>query len=466
MEKYDIIVIGASTTGAWFARQMAKRGHSVLVIEKNEKENVSREYDIFHMPKKEMERSGLEIPSADEKDFGFTFDGGPMLSPYGNYPKKNVPAGIIGLHKHDYIMRMNKYAEDEGAKIIFGASFVDFVKDEWGKVCGAKYKTAEGEFEAEAKLVADCSGIPAVARTKMPDDSTVENYKLTPEDIFYVVIYYVTYDSPDVDPMALHASFLNYKAVWSAPSGEPHGAILGIGGNYSYAYAEEIFKQWQKNVPWPRYTVEKAERGMTPYRRSVYSFVDNGFIAMGDAGCMTKPTCGEGCTSSLVQGQIAVDVIDELLKAGKPLTRDNMWPINKKYMDAQGIAFDSMRPLLKGVVSMSFDEAEYLFKKDIIFSTKILGGGGEDLNLTPVDIAQLVSGIGGAVIKGKLKPATVKKIVTGLLQSMEVTNLYKQYPETAEGYWKWKEKADALWEKIGPMSDICDQEVVKRLGIR
>ena len=187
---------------------------------------------------------------------------------------------------------------------------------------------------------------------------------------------------------------------------------------------------------------------------------------MGDAGCMTKPTCGEGCTSSLVQGQIAVDVIDELLKAGKPLSRDNMWPINKKYMEAQGIAFDSMRPLLKGVVSMSYDEAEYLFKKDVIFSTKILGGGGEDLELTPADIAQLVAGIGGAVIKGKLKPATVKKIVTGLMQSMEVTNLYKAYPETADGYWQWKAKADALWEKIGPMSDICDQEVVKRLGIK
>ena len=103
---------------------------------------------------------------------------------------------------------------------------------------------------------------------------------------------------------------------------------------------------------------------------------------------------------------------------------------------------------------------------NLVFSTKILGGGGEDLELTPADIAQLVAGIGGAVIKGKLKPATVKKIVTGLLQSMEVTNLYKEYPETAEGYWKWKEKADALWEKIGPMSDICDQEVVKRLGIK
>lgn len=466
MEKYDIIIVGASTTGAWFARQMAQRGHSVLVIEKQEKENVSREYDIFHMHKKEMERSGLEIPEEGDIDFGFTFDGSPMLSPYGNYPKKNVPATIVGLHKHDYIMRMTDYAQQAGARFIYGASFVDFVRDEWGKVCGARYKTAEGEFEAEAKLVADCSGIPAVARTKMPDDSTVENYKLTPEDIFYVVIYYVVYESEDVDPMALHSSFLNYKAVWSAPSGNPRGAILGIGGNYSYAYAEEIFKQWQKNVPWPRYTVEKVEKGMTPYRRSVYSFVDNGFIAMGDAGCMTKPTCGEGCTSSLVQGEIAVEVIDGLLKEGKPLSRDNMWSINKRYMEAQGIAFDSMRPLLKGVVQTSFDEAEYMFKKDLIFSTKILGGGGEDLQLGVADIAKIFSGIATAVATGKIKASTVKKIITGLLQSTEVTNLYKQYPETSEGYWKWKEKADALWEKIGPMSDICDQEVLKRLGIK
>ncbi len=466
MERYDIVVVGASTTGAWFARQMAKRGHSVLVIEKQEQDNVSREYDIFHMSKKEMEQFGLEIPKEGDKDFGFTFEGSPMLSPFGNYPKKNVPATIVGLHKHDYIMRMSEYAKDEGAKIIYGAAFVDFVKDEWGKVCGAKYKTADGEFEAEAKLVADCTGIPAVARTKLPDDSTVENYKLTPEDIFYVVLYYAVYESEDVDPMALHASFLNYKAVWSAPSGNPRGAILGIGGNYSYEYSAEIFKQWQKNVPWPRYTVEKIEKGMTPYRRSVYSFVDNGFIAMGDAGCMTKPTCGEGCTSSLVQGEIAVEVIDKLLKEGKPLSRDNMWCINKKYMDAQGIAFDSMRPLLKGVVSTSYEEAEYLFKKDVIFSAKILGGGGEDLDLGAGDIAKIVTGIGKALVTGKIRASVVKKIVTGLLQSMEVTNLYKEYPETPDGYWKWKEKADALWAKIGPMSDICDQEVLKRLGIK
>ena len=363
-------------------------------------------------------------------------------------------------------MLMADYAKKAGAEIVYGASFKDFIRDEKGKIAGATYTTAEGEKEVYAKLVADCTGIPAVARTKLPNTSTVENYKLTPEDIFYVVLYYAVYEDENIDPMDYHSSFLNYKAVWSAPSGNPHGAILGIGGNYSYEYSEEMFKLWQKNVPWPEYTVEKVEKGMTPYRRSVYSFVDDGFIAMGDAGCMTKPTCGEGCTSSLVQGEIAVEVIDGLLKEGKELSKNNMWCINKRYMDAQGIEFDSMRPLLKGVVAPSFEEAEYMFEKDIIFSQKILGGGGADLELGAADIAKIVTGLAGGVAKGKIKTSSVKKIVTGLLQSMEVTKLYKDYPETPAGYWAWKAKADALWEKIGPMSDICDPEILKKLGIR
>ncbi len=465
MENFDIIVVGGSTTGSWFARRMAERGHKVLVIEKQKADNVSREYDIFHMTKKEMEQFGLEIPAEDAKEFGFYFDGAPMLSPYGNYPKKTVPNTIVGLHKHDYIMMMNDLAEKAGAEIRYGAAFTDFIR-EGNKIIGAKYKTDDGEKEVYANLIADCTGIPAVARTKMPDTSTVENYKLTPKDIFYVVLYYAVYKDENIDPMDYHASLLNYKAVWSAPSGNPHGAILGIGGNYSYEYSEEVFKDFRKNVPWPEYTVEKVEKGMTPYRRGIYSFVDDNFIALGDTACLTKPTCGEGCTSSLVQCTIAVDVIDGLIKEGKELTKENMWCINKEYLKQQGIAFDSLRALLKGVVSTSYDEAEYMFKNDIIFNEKILGSGGEDLQIGPADIAKIVSGIATGVITGKIKVSTVKKIVTGLLQSGEITKLYEQYPETPAGYWDWKKKADALWEKIGPMSDICDPAILKRLGIK
>lgn len=464
MEKYDILVVGGSTTGAWFAKQMAERGHKVLMIEKEEKKNISRAYDIFHMSKKEMEQFGLTIPEPGDKDFGFTFDGSPVMSPFGSYAKSGAPSTIVGCHKHEYILRMHEEAKKAGAKIVCGATFTDLVFDESGKVCGAKYKTAKAEKEVQASLVADCSGIPAVVRRKLPDSSTVENFRLTNRDVFFVVLYYVKYLNEKVRARDLDASFLNYK-VWSAPSGDEHGAILGVGGNYGYDYAEEIFRtQFRKNVKWPDYRVEKVEKGLTPYHRGLYSFVDDGIIALGDTACLTKPTCGEGCTSSLVQCEIAVRVIDALLKEGKALSRENMWPINCEYIRKQGIAFDSMRPLLMGIVTCSPEEAEYLFRKDIIFSQKILGNQGEDLDLSGKDIADIVAGIGAGVALGKIKPTTVASIVKGLLQSGEVTKLYGEYPETADGYFDWKEKADALWEKIGSMADKCDKTLLRKLG--
>ena len=464
MEKYDILVVGGSTTGAWFAKQMAERGHKVLMIEKEEKKNISRAYDIFHMSKKEMEQFGLTIPEPGDKDFGFTFDGSPVMSPFGSYAKSGAPSTIVGCHKHEYILRMHEEAKKAGAKIVCGATFTDLVFDESGKVCGAKYKTAKAEKEVQASLVADCSGIPAVVRRKLPDSSTVENFRLTNRDVFFVVLYYVKYLNEKVRARDLDASFLNYK-VWSAPSGDEHGAILGVGGNYGYDYAEEIFRtQFRKNVKWPDYRVEKVEKGLTPYHRGLYSFVDDGIIALGDTACLTKPTCGEGCTSSLVQCEIAVRVIDALLKQGKALSRENMWPINCEYIRKQGIAFDSMRPLLMGIVTCSPEEAEYLFRKDIIFSQKILGNQGEDLDLSGKDIADIVAGIGAGVALGKIKPTTVASIVKGLLQSGEVTKLYGEYPETADGYFDWKEKADALWEKIGSMADKCDKTLLRKLG--
>lgn len=463
MEKYDVIIAGASTTGSWFARQMAQRGHSVLVLEKELAENVSRDYDIFHMGQSEMQRFDLDIPKAGDKEFGFIFTSGRNFSPYGNYPKY-AEETVIGMHKHEYIMKMNSQAQDAGAKIIYGAAFEDFLKDDSGKICGAKYIKDGTEYTVQGKIVADCTGIPSAARKKLPDNAYVENFMLKPEDIFYVVLYYAKYTDQSVNPLDLHGSFMQYKS-WSAPSGDDHGAILGIGANYSYACAEEIFKDVRRNIPWPKYTVEKVEKGMTPYHRTLYSFVEDGFIAMGDTAFLTKPTCGEGCTSSLYQAEIAVQVISKLLKEDKPLTKENMWQINKLYIQSQGKAFDSLRPILIGIIAYSYKEAEYMFKNDILFSQKILGSL-DGLTLNPADIAKIVSGILKGILTHNIKPSSVKKTLKGLIESDEVNRLYDEYPSTPEGYFAWKAKADALWAKIGKVADTMDKDVLRKVGVK
>ncbi|MBR5246600.1 MAG: NAD(P)/FAD-dependent oxidoreductase [Clostridia bacterium] len=464
MNKYDVFVVGASTTGCWFAKKMADQGFKVLVIEKNQPDNVSREYDVFHMGKADMEKFDLFIPEEGNPLREFCFSHSTMISPYGNYPKACAEAPVIGLHKHDYIMDMANRAQKAGAEIIYGASFTDFINEN-GRIVGAKYKTVDGENEAYARIVADCSGIPAVARTKLPDTSVVGNFKLTNKDILYVVLYYAEYLKKDFNPRELDGFFLSYKS-WSAPSDNANGAILGIGAFYGYDYAEEIFKEdFMKNVKFPEYKVERIEKGMTPYHTSVYSLVDDGFIALGDAACHTKPTCGEGCTSSLVAGEIAVDVISNLLKSDKYLTKERMWSINKRYMAAQGKDFDSMRPLLMGIISMGYDEAEYLFKNDIMFSEKILGGMDTGLVLDGNDIAGIVKGIVSGIAGKNIKPSTIAKLVKGLLHSTQVGTLYDNYPANYEDFPEWKAKADKLWAEIGSVAEnTCDPKILKKLG--
>ena len=463
MKKYDVLVVGASTTGCWFANKMAEQGFSVLVLEKNQPDDVSREYDVFHMGEKDMIKFDLLIPEERDPLREFRFTHSTMVSPYGNHPKACAEEPVIGLHKHDYIMAMADRAKNAGAEIIYGALFTDFIYED-DKIIGATYKTDDGECDAYARIVADCSGIPAVARTKLPDDSVVGNFKLTNKDILYVVLYYAEYLKNDFNPRILDGFFMQYKS-WSAPSDNPNGAILGIGAFYGYDYAEEIFKEdFMKNVNFPEYRVERVEKGMTPYHTSVYSLVDDGFIALGDAACHTKPTCGEGCTSSLVAGEIAVDVISNLLKSDKYLTKERMWSINKRYMVAQGKDFDSMRPILMAVISMNYDEAEYLFANDIIFSEKILGGMDTGLNLSGKDISDIVKGIAKGIAKGKIKPATIGKLLKGLGLGDKVGKLYDAYPEQYEDFAEWKVKADKLWTEIGPVADTCDPEILKKLG--
>lgn len=462
---YDILIVGASTTGCWFAEKMASQGFRVLVVEKDEPVNVSRAYDVFHMSRPEMEQFGLIIPEPENPIRAFSFADSPMRSPYGNYPKASSGGPeTIGLHKHEYIMLMAQRAIKAGAEIIYGTSFTDLIFDKSGKVAGGKYKTADGEKEVRAKLVADCSGIPSAARTKLPDTSVVDNHKLTEKDILYVVLYYVEYLDKTIDPRTLDGFFLQYKS-WSAPSGNPNGAILGIGAFYGYDVAQEVFNsQFLKNVTFPEYKIEKIEKGMTPYHRSVYSFVDDGFIAMGDAAFLTKPTCGEGCTSSLVQGEIAVDVISKLFKEGKELSRDNMWSINKRYMQAQGKDFDSMRPLLMGIISPGCDEAEHLFANDIIFSQKILGNVDTGFELNTKDIAQIIKGVVFGIAKKDLSPATIGKIGKGLINSMKIGAHYDAYPDSPYEFYKWKSKADKLWKQIGYVADTTDPEILKKTG--
>jgi hypothetical protein len=128
MKKYDVLVVGASTTGCWFAYKMAEQGFKVLVIEKQQPDNVSREYDVFHMGEKDMIKFDLLLPEEGDPLREFRFAHSTMVSPYGNYPKACAEEPVIGLHKHDYIMAMADRAKKAGAEVIFAPCSISYAQ--------------------------------------------------------------------------------------------------------------------------------------------------------------------------------------------------------------------------------------------------------------------------------------------------------------------------------------------------
>ncbi len=439
---YDVLIVGAATSGAWFGRTMAEKGYKVKIIEKLSEEKLGRRLDIFHVAKREFERFGLPMVGKGDPEWAFSFDETLTSSPYNNHPKVTRDT-IVGMHMAEYILLMNKLAKEAGCEVEYSAPFEEFIIVD-GVIKGVKYC---GGKELYAKVVVDCSGVESEPRRALPEGYGVETFEVTPEDKFYVVLRYVHFlgEKPALNGWPF------YK-TWIAPCADPEGAIIGIGACHSYDYAEEIYSQFERDINIPPYELTRVERGTTPYTRPPYSFVGDNFIVSGDAGCLTKPNNGEGVTSSMVQMEIACAVLDECLKKGDT-SKEALWKINVEYNEKQGADFASTRAILTKAVNATRDEFELFFEKDIIFNEKFLNGvaDGPEIKFSIADALGIVKGVIGGLISKRLSLKTIKYLLEGITLGGKLKKHYLNFPKTPATYNEWATEASNLWNQVGKM---------------
>ncbi len=434
---YDVIIIGAATSGAYFAKKVAAKGHSVLMLEALSKEKLGTRMDIFHVTKTDLKT--FDIPQVKEGDgvWAFEFTENHFSSPSNKYVIPTT-SEIVGLHMHEYVALMVRDALEAGAKIEYGAKFKEFIFQK-GRISGVRYETADGIKEVFGKVVVDCSGSRAAARCALPNGYGVENFELCPEDMFHVVLRYAKFEKPQINTF-----WLNTKS-WYAPfSMDNTEKIIGAGATKSFENAEKSLSKLDENAPEETYTLLRTEKGTTPYCRPPYSLVADNFIVTGDAGCLTKPDCGEGVTSSMVMMDIAADVLDKALKSGD-VSKEALWKINKEYNRKQGADFSFVRAFLTKVVKASDREIEYCFENKIIFNETFLGGG----KIGAKDIKDVLVGITSAVAKKNISKKTIAAVISGVMSGLALKTLYMNYPDSPEKLPAWTKKADALWKKVG-----------------
>ncbi len=442
--EYDVLVVGGCSAGLYFAAGMARQGYRVLLVEKDGGQEHGRRYDIFHLVWDSFSRFGVPQPEEGGEDFVLSFSRIVSRSALDRYPK-NATNEVYVLKRHGFLKRLKEWAQNLGVVVLHKARFVSPVFNGAGQLSGGMIEYNDELHRVSARLVADASGIPSVVRTALPDGYGVENFEIGPRDKFYVVLYYVKLDGPERDRVEGTCGWPYYK-TWIAPQEDPDGAILGVGANLSFEYAEYCFQKFAGRVSLPPHKVVRVEKGCTPYRRPPYSFVADGFIALGDAACLTNPWSGEGMAAAWVQAEIAIDEAGRALMDGAYPTQESLWRLNPRYYAAQGAQFAQMLSMLAGAVSCTPEENDYEFSRSIIFRDEKEKEGS------------LMSGIIKGVLAGKLKFSTLRSLADAAHTGGRILKHYQAYPARPGDFPGWRMKADVLWKRARSMADEAEKE--------
>lgn len=451
--RFDAVVVGAGPIGCYFAHELATRGNSVLVLEACSADRLGGSYSVFHLAAREFTQFELPRPQKGD-DLMFEYSRNEHRSAFDHYARRGSEH-ILGVHRRRYLMRMHLWAMEAGADILYETPCEGLMLDENGLVCGVRYNWRGEMRVARTNLVADCSGIASAVRCDLPSNFGIENRPIGAEELLYVNLRHVRWNSGG--HTTGHARSWPYYKTWEAPNGEESGAVLGVRANFSASCADAVFEHFQAHVKLPPYELERTEGGAVPCRRPPYSMAGDGVLVMGDAACLTKPSCGEGVASALVQAKIAVEVVDPLLKRGDSLTCAALWPVNTRYYARQGRAFAAQLATVTGALGTSAEENEFLFQHNIFFSEDSFQAlaAGRELTFSFGRRLRLMLTLLGGVLRGRMRPATLGRLRRAMKNSARISKLYAEYPGTPEGYRDWKTRADAAWARVPTMAEAA-----------
>ncbi|MEJ2734427.1 MAG: NAD(P)/FAD-dependent oxidoreductase [Anaerolineae bacterium] len=434
----DVVVVGGGTTGCYLAWRLSEAGFRTMVLEKKRLDDLGKDIDIFHMDEVRFDEFDIPHPTGDEliayHPTGLAWS--PDLQ-----VQNEVRYAFYVMHKPAFQQRMHRYVLEAGGEILEQAAVTEAIVEDRFLV-GVRVQKDGQMLDVRGKIVVDASGIDGAVRTRLPADFGIETDPISDEDTLFVCLEFRD-DLGEGLPTGLNF-YPFHKAFWNPSRGS--GAILGIGQPGSYDYAWQKHREWREKYFGDPGRVVQRLQGRTPYRRSPYSLVGNGFLVMGDAAFQTKPFSGEGVTSSFTACRIAVQVAARALQAGD-VSREALWPYNVRYFRDQGAKFASMFVQLPAAAELSRHEVDYLFHNDLIFS-------GEDfrqMNLhyeTKMDTGKLVSmasRLVWGVLRGRFSYASLQRLLNVSSAADKIKALYQEFPEDPAGFEGWVAAVKPLW---------------------
>jgi len=326
MEEYDVVIAGGSISGLMSAREIAKKGHSVLVLEEGF-EIGTPDHCGGLVSKSGLDELGIE---PTQKTFDSTINSALIYAPSGKSIEINSKKQkVIVVNRRELDKQVALQAEQSGAEIRVKTGFKEKTK--------RGIKTTDGEIDC--KILVDCRGVSALINNKRDGILLSAQYE----------IYANWIKDGQVEVYFDNVKYPGFFA-WIIPSGNGVGKVGIAGREINVSNAMEQFLKNKGNYS----TIRKIFAPIW-IKGPIKNFVSENIVIAGDAAGQSKPTTAGGIYSCGLGGLFAGNAIAEYLQSNE---RSQLKKYQKNWRDKFGREFEKQsiaRKILERVDNKTID---------------------------------------------------------------------------------------------------------------
>jgi len=311
VEEYDVVIAGGSISGLMSAREIAKNGHSVLVLEEGF-EVGTPDHCGGLVSKSALNDMGIK---PTQKTFDSMITSALIFSPNGKQIEINSrKQEVVVVNRRELDKQVALQAQQSGAEIRVKTSF--------------KEKTKRGVRtsvdEIDCKILVDCRGV----------SSLINNQR---DGILLSAQYEIYADWITDGKVEVYFDQIKYPGffAWIIPSGKGVGKVGVAGKEINISNTMEQFLRSKG-----KYSTIRKIFAPIWIKGPIKDFVSTNVVIVGDAAGQAKPTTAGGIYSCGMGGFLAGNAITKYLETNE---HSDLLQYQKFWHDKFGKEFEKQR---------------------------------------------------------------------------------------------------------------------------